>query len=621
MAKSGKDTASELGVRHMWSILDTLMRKVEPEQVDIGQRGWLKDKLTTLLESLKSLAETDPFCGEILDEMVAVIVNYGSISDPGRLGGRHTVVLLNLDKFKRGKLKTAEVAHIGGGAEEQNRVLTFQGGTNRSRPGAATRRSLGSRVKPLAPRVAERGWLNNWANYLRIEEKEGVYTLNNMLLGQAAEPQPTLIAFFDAIDRARDEEISTFMPASLSLASGEDLGNGPDISRFTERFRGMFGPAENGRFRGRSGQNWQIDETAVTAMVSRLHKHFGGIGGKVFASFPTSYRIGRDGSEDLGVSDMRAVVSVVSSREWDRAFYERAWLLFGGIASRILYRLLASEFESIARRRWQREQADAVYLVGHSLKHRVVPINDGIAQLDNALADLDAAPREPIAPTIRDALATASVKLRSNVAIMRGIVNLISVLKDANHQTESRIAKHLEEHSPTVTVDLIAQLHEAARWTFDASGARTVRLAGALGRSCRVASRFQIPELAHHGGEEKFLYATLFSELLQNAATYGKRKKFDAPIPVLVELNHKQITLSNEIDLESVETAQLFAERHDNRHQKRQSSGIYFAETIGSSFYLMDIEFAVFRNEGQLSFFDKNAWIWRTTMLIKGETT
>jgi hypothetical protein len=86
-------------------------------------------------------------------------------------------------------------------------------------------------------------------------------------------------------------------------------------------------------------------------------------------------------------------------------------------------------------------------------------------------------------------------------------------------------------------------------------------------------------------------------------------------------LNHKQITLSNEIDLESVETAQLFAERHDNRHQKRQSSGIYFAETIGSSFYLMDIEFAVFRNEGQLSFFDKNAWIWRTTMLIKGETT
>jgi len=591
-------------LRQTWAVLDSLIRRVGPEEINIEQPGWLKDILILLLDSLKDLASESPLCAEVLDDTVAVIVNYGSVSDPGGLGGRHTAALLNLDKLRGGKLAKATPREMQVGVVEQNHVRTFTG-----------RKGTHSRIAPMANAVAEQRWKSNWAEYLSIEEGGDVFTLNNMLLGQADKPRPTLIAFADDVDPARDSEVMELMPVGLSVVAKAPAKT--DFAGFAEKFAGMFHPAEPGFYRGAGMARWRIDAQSTEKMIMRLHRHFATLGGRVFASFPTTYSIGRHGSDELGIANMRAVLSIVCSRPWSRTFYEKAWLLFGGIASRVLYRILAGEFEGMARRRWQRQQADAVYLVGHTLKHRVVPIGDGVALLNEALADLTALKPQPKPAEAILALTAAVLKLRSDAAMLRGIVNLISVLKDVTPLTESRIKENLTEAGGARDIDLMEALREASSWTYTGSVGRTVRLVGDSKAPLRVASRFRIQELAHHAGEEKFLYATLFSELLQNAATYGKRSQRGLPIPVLVRRKLQQISLYNAIDISSLEKAKIFAEQHRNRDQKRQSSGTYFAEVIASSFQLMDFEFDVNQNEEQLPFFGKTDWIWCTTMLIK----
>lgn len=639
---------------HSYSIhnlVTHLQERVPPRTrpIDISDRHWMRQVWKDVFTQLIGLRDEDPDFAKLLRQVCAVVINYDSSSVAGIYGGRHTAALLNLDRLTGRPRRQVQGLS---GLTRQNHVFCY---------GDEARFAHAPR-KASPAKMIEAFWRDNWLRYMlldtgpddRRDRDPATFTINNMLLRRAVYPRPVLITW-DASSPDVASRASTLAPLTLHVPESvraDDL-SGPSLDEFLSAFRKMFDQS-SGTCRDRSGHDWTIDAESITRMVSALLRHFGSIGGNAFFTIPVMLLVEPARGRASGThAELRAAISVLlklPQNDFDLA--AAGWFFFDSFANRILTSILASEFVAVADSRWEGVRADSAHLASHPIKNKSRPalaaqkalqsaldqvgkimepilgpatVDDGVAVGTNPDELLMIAIKRADLERLRTRLGQARefcAKAMTNVQILDGIVNLMSLLLDFGPELQEAIVAGIA--SPTRgagKVDLLRELTSAALEVADKKlGTHSVRLESDKKSALVIPRRFGSHSLKKYRELENILYRAIFSELLQNAANYGvdPLDPRSRVIPVTIEAG-SPIRIRNYVHPKAErDLADKARQVSSDAPLDRMSSGLYFVKRAFSELAIGDIYARVFQERVEGSPIDREYFVWEFLIYIKG---
>lgn len=593
------------------NLVTLLQERVPPRTrpIDISNKHWLQQVWADVFDRLGELQHADENFAQLLRQICAVVINYDSISEPGFYGGRHTAALLNLDRVKgRPQRRVRGLSSLTG----QNHVFFYEGDAE----------AVGRKGKTPARDVTQAFWQDNWRRYMlldngpddRKERDPATFTLNNMLLRRAVYPRPVLITWDEKSEEAPAwaqalAPITVHVPELIRSPEAPT----PGFDAFLSGFQAMF-EQHDGQWRDRAGHDWIVDADSVTRMLQALLRHFGSIGGNAFFTIPVMLLVAQTRGRVQTYHELRAAVSVVLTLPRDDLELASAgWFFFESFANRVLTSILASEFVALSDSRWANVRADSANLASHPIKNKSRPalaaqtsllgtiekitlLVEGILRGAIAEGEDGSAEARPDAPvilkvapadleTLRLLLARARqfcAKAMTNVQILDGIVNLMSLLLDLGPELQEAIAESTASAGPrTRKIDLFQFLTKAAEGVADKKlGSQSVRIESAEKPVQTMRSRFDTAKLRKYRDLETILYGAIFAELLQNAANYGidPRDPKSTCIPVTVETG-SPLRIRNYVHPRGQRGLAAKAQQvSSDAALDRMSSGLYFVK-------------------------------------------
>jgi hypothetical protein len=585
--------------------------------IDTATRGWLQSLLRDILRALAEEVHDSESYRRLRDALTAVIINYESITEPGIYGGRQTATVLNLKRFRTGEAGVGRELEV---LREQNPVFTYHSDRPQPARDAATDdRPVSSRDQQAE--IAGSFWQANWRDYISLQEHGDQFTLNNMAMRRAVRPRPVAVSWFDG-GLCSSADLQVLTPVAINLAPGEDgaIAHGASLEAFTERFAAMF-DGEGSCRRDRRQQTWRIDGRSTSAMLGRLHRYFGSLGGSCFFSIPVTLQVSEGRQGNGSEATRRALVSVLMNSGWDRAFYEEAWQFFDALAHRLLTSVMASESAGHAHRRWLLQKASSIYLASHPMKHCILPINAAAFAVDRTANELL---REAEAQAPQEFAANAVAKLQkisglarqqlSDVDMALSVLSLQGLLADLGAEQH-----HVEAVEEERSINLIDALREAAATTTRRIGSsKSVKLVGSENLSYLIKSRLKSTTFDRHAGKEVLLYTTMFREFLKNAASYGASTDGNQTniVDVHVSLEYNRwLNIDNAID----ELAEKSARKYNWNPDRaiHASSGLYFANRILSVLGIGTLDMWCQPNNGRFPHLPKESYYWRYAINLR----
>lgn len=596
--------------------------------IDIDKPDWLRHCLSTMVQGLVGLTgdKTSPSATtyrDIIESVVFLVVNYDSKSDPGIIGGRHTLTLINETAFlPHDEDITANHADV----REQNHIEFF---------GAPPATEAVDRA------AIERFWFHRWKKYFGWVAGPTQFTLNDVLLRVASSPRPVFLSWFDSTEHV-SEQPTTLTPLALNFApvaaagapeTAFDPPDGTALDAFTAQFQRMF--LEHYKTGLAPTTPIEITPESVDRMCRRLVDHFADLGAQCFFSIPVSIRVSAEGTVD---TDLRAVISVAVRRPWNPSFYGAAWSFFTGVANRVLADILVSEYAAFTRKRWELSTANAVYLAGHPLKHRLQAVDLYASELHSDLRearktlskpDLVHASFAPLRTSINLMHAKAD-RLMSNVEAASAYANFMNLLADLlDTEAADRAVRECAEknreaaHRSPEWIDFGAELVEAASIARDSkTGDRTILIDGEP-PSHFIPSRFYGGALDHHCDKEHLAYRTIFLELLRNAVNYGLSDSGSDKDPVVVQLGVRRahgelhFILENAVHPDFVASAEeALARRNDRNDPWRQASGMTVVDDLLKRLRLGSLHCTSHDIYGRWLGAQPGARIWKNYLII-----